>query len=153
MHAGIKSPKFIDPGIPSTSGRQKLAGRGFLETPELSGVKKNLSFEKDFMKEVNDLLTKARSNGEERDKDITARELEVHKREVASLQQTVIALKSEVRVKVSKPLPLPFALNSCFSNGVQTNSRFKLYRIGGTILEQIMTQPHPLLIADETSEK
>lgn len=53
--------------------------------------------EKDFLKvkeQVNELVTKSRSDGAER-----LNELEVHRREVASLQQTVAALTGEIRAK------------------------------------------------------
>lgn len=53
--------------------------------------------EKDFLKvkeQVHELVTKSRSDGAERLND-----LEVHRREVASLQQTVAALTGEIRAK------------------------------------------------------
>jgi peptidoglycan hydrolase CwlO-like protein len=52
-------------------------------------------------KQVKELVSKARSNGDERN-DFASRELELHHKEVASMQETVTALKSELRAKVSK---------------------------------------------------
>ena len=50
-------------------------------------------------KQVKELVSKARSNGDERN-DFASRELELHHKEVASMQETVTALKSELRAKV-----------------------------------------------------
>lgn len=82
----IDVPSFTAPEIPK--GLELKNGGAPLER-ELEAVKK----------QVKELVSKARSNGDERN-DFASRELELHHKEVASMQETVTALKSELRAKV-----------------------------------------------------